>query len=163
MIQKLYPAEWCLMVLVWLSTGLSSAAGPPVRVTHILGLESISNNASGNLLIREGALRFQKDEGPAVQIPIAAIQDVFQDQQDQQVGGVPMALGRAATPFGGGRVIALFSHKKYDTLTVEYLDPSGGLHGTIFQMNKGQGQVLRDELLAAGAHITQQSPSEVKK
>ncbi len=79
------------------------------------------------------------------------------------MGGVPVALGRAATPFGGGRVIALFSHKKYDTVTVEYLDPSGGLHGTIFQMNKGQGQVLRDELLAAGAHITQQSPSEIKK
>jgi hypothetical protein len=51
-------------------------------------------------------------------------------------------------------VIALFSHKKYDTLTLEYLDSNGGRHGVIFQLNKGQGQVFRHKLVAEGAHVT---------
>jgi len=54
-----------------------------------------------------------------------------------------MALGQAATPFGGGRVIGLFAHKKFDTLTVEY--------GEIFKSNKGQGEILRTKLQARGA------------
>ena len=33
-----------------------------------------------------------------------------------------MKLGKAAAPFGGGRVVSLFAHKKYDTLTLEYVD-----------------------------------------
>jgi hypothetical protein len=37
---------------------------------------------------------------------------------------------------------------------VEYLDPNGGFHGAVFQLNKGQGQVLKDELVAEGAHVT---------
>ena len=65
-----------------------------------------------------------------------------------------MNLAKTAAPFGGGRVVSLFSHKKYDTVTLEYVDSNGGLHGAIFQLNKGQGQVLRSELEAAGAHIT---------
>ena len=80
-----------------------------------------------------------------------------------------MTLGKAATPFGGGRVISLFSHKRYDTLTVEYLNLNGGLHGAIFQLNKGQGEVIKNELVAKGVHVTEvevqpkkQSTSEVE-
>ena len=46
---------------------------------------------------------------------MAAVQDVFLGEQSKQVGGVPMTLGKAAAPFGGGRVVSLFAHKKYDT------------------------------------------------
>ena len=79
-----------------------------------------------------------------------------------------MFLGRSATPYGGGRLIGLFSHKKYDVLTVEYLDQNGGLHGAIFELHRGQGQDFKNALLAAGAHIgpkenqaAQKSPSEI--
>ena len=75
-------------------------------------------------------------------------------EQDRQVGGIPMMLAKTAAPYEGGRVISLFSHKKYDTLTLEYVDSNGALHGAIFQLNKGKGQVLRSELEAAGAHIS---------
>ncbi len=172
------PTLACLMLLIWFSTGLiaqnpggakSSAEGSPMRVTHVLGLEGLSKNANGNLSIQGDALHFQRDEGPAAQISIGSIQAVFLGEQDKQVGGTPMALGRAATPFGGGRVISLFSHKKYDTLTLEYFDSNGGLHGVIFQLNKGQGQVFRNKLVAGGAHVTdlehqapKQSTSEIK-
>jgi hypothetical protein len=129
--------------------------GVHARSTHILGLEGIANNASGTLSIQKDALQFHKDPGLSAQISVGSITDISVGAQDKQVGGVPMALGRAATPFGGGRVISLFSHKKYDTLTVEYLDSKGGLHGVIFQLSKGDAQVLRKALVADGAHIAQ--------
>ena len=54
--------------------------------------------------------------------PPSAFSGAFLSQEDKQVGGLPMALGRAATPYGGGRVIRLFAHKKYDFVTLEYFD-----------------------------------------
>lgn len=152
----------CLLPLICVSSGLaaqnheeaSSSPGVTIQVTHVLGFESIPKNASGNLSIQGNALRFQKTEGAGAQISVGAIQDVFVGQEDKQVGGKKMAVGRAATPFGGGHVIGLFSHKKYDTVTVEYLDQNGGFHGAIFQLNKGQAQVLENELVAEGAHVT---------
>jgi hypothetical protein len=133
--------------------GAASAPGP-LRVTHIMGFENVSNNANGELSIQEHLLRFQKTGGPVAQVKVESIQDLFLGVQDKQVGGTAMAVGRAATPYGGGRLISLFSHKKYDTLTVEYLDPDGGFHGSIFQLNKGDGQALKDHLVAEGAHVS---------
>jgi len=84
-----------------------------------------------------------------------------------QVGGVPMKMGKIAAPYGGGRVVSLFAHKKYDTLTLEYVDGNGGVHGAIFLVGKGQGELVRDELVARGvpSHsveelATKQSSSE---
>ena len=132
----------------------TSATGATVHVTHVLGFEGISNNASGSLSIQENTLRFQKAGGSSAQISVGSIQDIFLGEEDKQVGGTTMAVSRAAAPFGGGRVVGLFSHKKYDTLTLEYLDLNGGLHGAIFQLNKGQGEALKNELVAGGAHVT---------
>lgn len=128
-------------------------AESPMHATHILGFEGLSKNASGELSVQGDALRFQGREGRMAQINVGSIQDIFLGEQDKQVGGTPMALGKAATPFGGGRVISLFSHKKYDTVTVTYLDAEGGRHGTILQLNKGQGEALKDKLVAGGAHV----------
>jgi hypothetical protein len=84
-----------------------------------------------------------------------------------QVGGVPMKMGKIAAPYGGGRVVSLFAHKKYDTLTLEYVDGNGGVHGAIFLVAKGQGELVRDELVARGVPsrsveelATKQSTSE---
>ena len=147
----------------------SSAGSFNSRGTHLMGFEGAPNNANGTLSIQENALQFQKDGRPAVLVKIASIQDVFLGEQSRQIGGLPMTLGKAATPFGGGRVVSLFSHKKYDTLAVEYVDANGGLHGAIFQFNKGQAEVLKNELVARGAHVshgegdpTKQSTTEVQ-
>jgi hypothetical protein len=137
--------------------------GSPIRATHILGLDGIAKNGDGSVSIREGALEFSGRAGQVAQISLGSIVDVTLGEQDKQVGGVPMALGRAATPFGGGRVIALLSRKRYDTLTVEYLDTNGGLHGAIFQLNKGQAQVVRNELVSAGAHFAEAEDHGVKR
>jgi len=147
----------CLLLLVCYCTGLiaqdhdainAPAASSTLHVTHILGFEGVSNNANGDLSIQDRALRFKPHEGSPVQVPIGAIQDLFLGEQDKQVGGKPMMLAKTAAPYGGGRVVSLFAHKKYDIVTLEYLDSNGGFHGAIFQLNQGQGPVLRSELEA---------------
>jgi len=125
----------------------------PLHVTHVLGFEGIPANANGDLSINGDFLRFQKANGSSDQIMVSSIQDVVLGQEDKEVGGTPLALGRAATPYGGGRLIALFAHKNYDFVTVEYRDAAGGFHGALFQMNKGEGLVLRQALLPGGAHV----------
>jgi hypothetical protein len=125
-----------------------------VRARAILGLEGISNNAAGELSIQDDTLVFQPREGPIARIPIVSLQGVFLSQEDKQVGGTPMALGRAATPFGGGRVIGLLAHKKHDFVMLDYLDFNGGFHAVICQLNKGQGQVSGDELETKGVHVS---------
>jgi hypothetical protein len=132
----------------------TASSSPVLRARAVLGLESVANNSMGELSIVENAFVFSRSEGPTVRMPLSAIQGAFLSQEDKQVGGMPMALGQAAAPYGGGRVIGLFAHKKYDFVTLEYFDSNGGFHGTIYQLNKGQGQVLADELGAKGVHVS---------
>jgi hypothetical protein len=151
----------CLFVVIACSAMLAqtpaaapaAADGSSLHATHILGLQGVSNNAGGKLSIDGDSMKFQKNEGSAAQVPISSIQDVSLGTQDRQVGGVPATLGKAAVPFGGGRAIGLFSHKKYDTLTLEYLDSDGGLHGAIFEIAKGQAEAFKTALVAKGAHV----------
>lgn len=132
-----------------------------VRATHLLGFEGARNNSTGMLSIQDRVLRFQKGSEPVVQVTIASVQDVFLGDESKQVGGLPMTLGKAAVPFGGGRVVSLFAHKKYDTLALEYVANDGGIHGAIFELSKGQGKLLRDQLAAMGAHVSRND--EVKQ
>ena len=121
----------------------NSVGTPPIHVTHVLGFEDVRRNVTGDLSIQDDALRFQRDGSPASQVTITSIQNIFLGEQDKQVGGVPMMLGKAALPYSGGRVVSLFSHKKYDSLTIEYRDSSGGFHGAIFRVAKGTGRDLQ--------------------
>jgi hypothetical protein len=135
-----------------------------LRVTHVLGFESVSSNAQGDLSIQGNDLQFQKKQGsPAAQVPIGSIQDVTIGQEDKQVGGVPLTLVKTAAPYGGGRVLSLFSHKKFETVTVEYLDSNGGFHGAIFQLNKGQAQILGSEFQAKGVRVSLPAPAPSKE
>ena len=140
-----------------------------IHVTHLLGFEDVRPNANGRLRIQGDMVQFERNGSPSAQVSIRSIQDISLGTEDKQIGGVPMTLGKAAVPFEGGRAISLFSHKQYDTFTVEYLDNNGGFHGAIFRMNKGQGQAFEKDLVAKGAHIappeiqaTTQSTPEVK-
>ena len=134
--------------------GRTASTRPILRAKAVLGLEHVANNSMGELSIQDDVFVYSRREGPTIRMPLSAIQGAFLSQEDKQMGGMPMALVRAATPYGGGRVISLFAHKKYDFMTLEYFDSNGGLHGTIYQLNKGQGQVLADELGAKGVHVS---------
>jgi hypothetical protein len=151
------------------STAPALKANPlfSIRATHLVGWPNTKSNSKGTLSAQDNVLRFQQGGKPLAQVDIASVRDVFLGEESNQVGGVPMKIGKAAAPYGGGRVISLFAHKKYDTLTLEYVDSNGGVHGVIFQLKKGQGELVRDELVARGVSPsggedpTKQSISEV--
>jgi hypothetical protein len=150
-----------LVLLAWFMTAKgqsqpeNSNVGARIHVTHVLGFQDVRRNVSGELSIQDDDLRFQRDKTPAAQVSITSIQSISLGEQDKQIGGVPLMMGKAAVPYGGGRVISLFSHKKYDSLTIEYLDSSGGFHGAIFRMAKGQGEIFKSALVAHSAHMRQ--------
>ena len=128
-----------------------------VRATHVLGLPNTKNNSKGMLSIQNNALRFEKDGNPDAQVNIPSVRALFVGEESKQIGGLPMKLGKTAAPYGGGRVVSLLAHKKYDTLTLEYVDSNGGVHGAILELTKGEGEVVRSELVARGVPF---SPSE---
>src|SRR5262245_58806632 len=134
----------------------SQSKNPPFSIpaTHLLGFENAKGNGTGTLTIQDQLLQFQQGGNPEAQVAIASIRDVFLGGESKQVGGLPMTLGKTAAPFGGGRVVSLFAHKNYDILTLEYTDNDGGVHGAIFQLTKGQGEVVRNELVARGASLS---------
>ena len=159
-----------LFALICFGIGATAddAGGPTnspvsVRATHLLGFAGAKNNVHGKLTVTAEALRFQKGEKLVFEVKIASVQDVLLGAESRQVGGLPMTLGKAAVPFGGGRAVSLFAHKKYDTLTLEYVDGRGGFHGAVFQLRKGEGEILRSELVVAGAHVTNPKDESAKQ
>jgi hypothetical protein len=139
-----------------------------IRATHVSGLPNTKSNSKGTLSAQDNVLRFQQGSKTVAQVDIASVRNVFLGEESMQVGGLPMKIGKAAAPYGGGRLVSLFAHKKYDTLTLEYVDGDGGLHGAIFQVPQGQGELVRNELVARGVssssgenQATKQSTSEV--
>jgi hypothetical protein len=139
------------------------------RATHLLGFANARNNTTGTLSIQDDSLQFQQNGKPGAKVKIAWVRDVYLGAESKQVGGLPMTLGKTAAPFGGGRVVSLFAHKKYDTLTLEYVDRDEGIHGAIFQLAKGQGESVKRELIARGvtisspqARATKESPTEIE-
>jgi len=134
-----------------------------IRATHLLGFANARNNSSGTLSVQDDSLQFQQNGKPVAKIKIALVRDVFLGAESKQVGGLPMTLGKTAAPFGGGRVVSLFAHKKYDTLTVEYVDTNEGIHGAIFQLAKGQGELVKNELIAQGLTISSRPDQSTKE
>src|ERR1700690_771095 len=116
------------------------------RATHLLGFANAKDNSTGTLSVQDDSLEFQQNGKPGAEVKITSVRDVFLGGESKQIGGLPMTLGKTAAPFGGGRVVSLFAHKKYDTLTVEYVDADKGIHGAIFQLAKGQGELAKNEL-----------------
>jgi hypothetical protein len=148
---------WALLLCSSLGA-LAQSTAPPlnanapfsIRATHLLGLENTKSNCNGTLSIQGDALQFQQGGKPGAEVKITSIQAVFLGGESKQVGGLPMKLGKTAAPYGGGRVVSLMAHKKYDILTLEYADSNGGLHGAIFQLSKGQGELVTNVLKARG-------------
>jgi hypothetical protein len=133
----------------------TSAPSPfSTRATHLLGFANAKNNSTGTLSVQDNSLQFQENGKPGAKVEIGLVRDALLGDESKQVGGLPMTLGKAAVPFGGGRVVSLFAHKKYDTLSLEYVDTDGGIHGAIFQLTKGQGELVKNELKARGVTIS---------
>jgi hypothetical protein len=124
-----------------------------LRATHVIGFGGARNNSKGALSIEGDSLEFRRKGRPTEKVNIKSIEDVILGNESKQVGGIPMTLAKSAIPYSGGRVVSLFSHKKYDTLTLEYQDVDGGFHGAVFELKKGQAEGIRNELLTKGAGV----------
>lgn len=150
------------------STAPNLTTAISIHATHLVGFPNSKSNAKGMLTIQDNVLRFEQKGKAVEQLEISSVRDVFLGEESVQVGGLPMKIGKTAAPFGGGRVVSLFAHTKYDTLTLEYVDRNGGLHGAIFQLKKGQAGFVRNGLVTRGVYsdrgeeqAAKQSTSEV--
>jgi hypothetical protein len=132
-------------------------AGGPVKVVQLTGLVGVKDNAKGTLSVENGQLHFVHGKASS-DVSASSIQDVVTGADSQRAVGGTIGLMSMAAPYGGGRVLSLF-RTKIDTLTVQYRDVNGGLHGAIFTMPVGTADVIKKELVAQGAHTT--APGEL--
>lgn len=116
---------------------------------HVLGLQGLKHNASGTLAAENGSLVFTKGKKKVV-VPAASIQEVMTGKDTQRAIGGTVGTLTMFAPYGGGRFLSLF-RSKIDMLSIEYLDPSGGLHGAIFTLPSGSALGAKKALLSQGA------------
>jgi hypothetical protein len=145
------------------SPNLASSSIPNVKC--VIGLENIKPGAKGTLTSLPAGLEFTAGKKSA-DIATSSIQDVFTGRESRQdVGGMGGTLVEAAIPYGGGRVVSLFSHK-VDVLAVEYADSNGGFHGALFVLSAGKATEFKNQLVAHGAkvstHVEAPEPKEQK-
>jgi len=136
------------------------------NVQCVIGCENIKPNSKGTISVVPTGLHFATDKDSA-DISTTSIEDIFVGNQSRQdVSGVGGTVVKAAIPYGGGRIVSLFSHK-VQVLTVEYTDSYGGFHGVIYVLPEGQATSFRDQLVAQGAkvtpHVEAPEPTEVKQ
>jgi len=122
----------------------------PVKAVHLIGFSGLEDNAKGNLSVENGHLHFVHGKAN-FEIEATAILDVVTGTDSKKAVGKTIGTISMAAPYGGGRFLSLF-RKKIDTLTVQYRDADGGLHGASFTTAVGAGGGIRNELLAQGAH-----------
>jgi hypothetical protein len=141
-------------LLVWLlmPVGNAQQVSGPVKVVQLTGLVGVKDNAKGTLSVENGQLHFVHGKASS-DVSASSIQDVVTGADSQRAVGGTIGLMSMAAPYGGGRVLSLF-RTKIDTLTVQYRDADGGLHGAIFTMPVGTAEVIKKELVAQGAHTT---------
>lgn len=139
-----------LVAGVVISTGNAQETPAPVKAVQLIGLTGVKQNAKGTLKVESGNLQFVHGKAKA-DVSAASIQDVVTGDDTQRAVGGTVGVISMAAPYGGGRFLSLF-RKKIDTLTVQYRDVDGGLHGTIFTTPLGAAGAIKTELVSEGAH-----------
>jgi len=135
-----------------ISIGNAQENPAPVKAVQLIGLTGVKQNAKGTLKVANGNLQFVHGKTNA-EVTAASIQDIVTgDDTQRSVGGTVGVMSMAA-PYGGGRFLSLF-RKKIDTLTIQYRDVGGALHGTIFTVPVGAAKAIKTELVSGGAHTT---------
>ena len=135
----------------------SAQEGPaPVKAKLVVGLAGVKNNAKGTLKVESGKLIFAHDKVHADMSAVAISDIVTSANSERAVGGTVGTMSMAA-PYGGGRFLSLF-RKKIDTLTIQYRDSDGSLHGVIFAMPVGAAEGIKKDLVAQGAKTAAPGP-----
>jgi len=132
------------------------AAG--TKVVQFMGLEGVKAKSSGRLTLEGGNLQFTGTEAKA-SVPLNSIEDVVTGNDSQRVFRGTFGTLTMFAPYGGGRFLGLF-RSKIDTLSIQYRDAGGGLHGAIFTMGTGKADPLKKEMVAQGAHTSIPPPDD---
>jgi hypothetical protein len=152
----------CIMSCLPLLAEDSTAKNGPLKARCLMGLEDIKRNSHGTLTIQNDELQFTSGATVA-KVPVKSIEDIFSGEEMTQSGGTVGTLTKVALPYGGGRALSLILRSKIDILTLAYRDDNGGFHGVILTMPKGQGEQLRAQLVAGGAHVTPAKALETRE
>ena len=143
----------------------SPTAAAGLNVRHVIGLESVKEDATGKLTVQDGALRFTAGNTDS-KVPIASIDDIFIGAETTQSGGKTgrvVKTAAMAAPFESGKALTILMRTKVDILTVAFHDPDGAVHGAIFALKKGTADPLRTQMMQAGAHTTPIAAKEVSE
>ncbi len=116
---------------------------------QVLGLEGMKHNSTGTLTIEKGTLEFTKG-GKKADVPAASITEVLTGADTQRTIGGTIGTLTMFAPYGSGRFLSLF-RTKIDTLSITYVDASGGVHGAVFSTPLGKAMAAKAALLAQGA------------
>ena len=141
-----------LSMSAFIPFGLAQQAPVSTEAVQLIGMAGFNNNSKGHLKVNDGVLSFASSKNNT-SIPAGSIDDVVTGRDSERVlGGTVGTLSRLA-PYGGGTALSLL-RKKVDTITIEYRDSGGGLHGAIFTMPVGEAESIKQALLAGGAHTS---------
>lgn len=98
------------------------------------------------------SVRFKSAKNSAA-ISVVCIENVVTGRDSERVLRGPVGTLSRLAPYGGGKALSLM-RMKLDTLTIEYRDSNGGLHGAIFTMHPGDAEAVKQALLAQGARTS---------
>jgi len=115
----------------------------------VIGCENMKMNSTGTLSLLPSGLEFATEKNKA-EITIASITGIFTGNESRQDITGPEKIMSMGIPYGGGRILSLFSHK-VEVLTVEYTGSNGGFHGAVFVLPAGHATSFRNQLVAQGA------------
>ena len=136
-----------------LQIGHAQQAQTETQAVQVIGLAGLRENTKGTLTVVNGTLRFVYAKGKT-DVAAASIEDVVTGKDSQRViGGTFGTVASLAAPYGSGSALPLL-RKKVDTLTIQYRDADGALHGAIFTMPRGKADPIKKELVAQGAHTS---------
>ena len=136
----------------FIPTGNAQQVPAPVKAVQFTGLTGVKDNTKGTLSVENGSLHFVHGKLSS-DVSVTSIQDVVTGGDSRKSVGKTVGIMSMGVPYGGGRFLSLF-RSKIDTLTVQYLDADGGLHGAIFTMPVGSADVIKKELVGLGAHTS---------
>jgi hypothetical protein len=104
------------------------------------------------LTVEGGKLHFSCSKG-ASDIAVVVMDDVVTGDDSQRVIRGTLGTISRFGPYGSGTFLSLF-RSKVDTLTIQYRDANGGLHGVVFTVPVGTAESVKKELIAQGAHTS---------
>ena len=133
------------------TSGTPQAAPSVVQpnVKLVIGADTIKNNSTGTLSVVGSSLKFATNKA-TMEVKASSVLDISTNEDSRQDITGAAKLATMAIPYGGGRVLSLFSHG-VDVLTLKFTDTNGGYHGAIFVLPQGQAAPIKKQFVAMGA------------